>query len=65
MPTLSSIYHVKENLRGITKDGYCRPTIAEFWDPDVEYVYIWCRLRPIYDIAENVVYDNSGNMVMI
>jgi hypothetical protein len=65
MANLSNIYHVNENLRGIAKTGHCRPTIAELWDPDIEYDYPWCTFQPIYDNLDNIIYTEADELILV
>lgn len=65
MPNLSRIYNVDENLRGIAKDGYCRPTLAEQWDSEIEYEFGWCSLSPIQANDGSTLTDNDGNTITI
>lgn len=65
MAKLSELYHINENLRGMAKDGHCRPTIAELWDSSVEYDYAWCTLRPIYTASMDMIYAENEELVMV
>ena len=65
MASLKNIYHVRENLRGKAKLGYCRPTIAEMWDPDDDYDYTWCTLEPIYTTSMEAITTVGGDPIMV
>ena len=43
MGKLSKVYDVTINIRGLAKQGYCRPTVKNFLlGPDDKYVPTWC-----------------------
>lgn len=65
MTNLSTIYHVNENLRGIAKTGRCRPTLAEFLDPDVNYDYLWCAFQPVYNNLDEIIYTEGDQMIVV
>lgn len=65
MPSLKNLYNVDVNLRGISKDGYCRPTLAEQWNTEVDYEFSWCSLTPLTDNDGGTLTDNDGNTITI
>ncbi len=65
MANLSECYHVLAKLKGIAKQGHCRPTIAELFSPDVHYEYLWCSAEPIYDNLDELVLANDESTVLI
>lgn len=65
MTSLSKIYSVEVNLRGIAKQGHCRPTIAELFMSDKDYAYGWCSSQPVTDNFGEFLYDNNDVIVLI
>lgn len=64
MASLKGLYHVNNNLRGVAKQGYCRPTIADFFSSKSDYVPTWCSAEPVMDNEGNIVYSNSDEIVV-
>jgi len=65
MTSLSKIYSVEVNLRGIAKQGHCRPTIAELFMSNKDYLYGWCSSQPITNNLDEFLYDNNDVIVLI
>lgn len=65
MPSLKNLYNVDSNIRGVAKQGYCRPTIAEMWITDEDYEYPWCSLQPVTNNGLEALTDNDLNAITV
>ena len=65
MRSLKTLYKVNTNLRGLPKQGYCRPTVAEFFGPSDSYDYPWCSAEPVWTNDDKLITDNIGKTVTI
>lgn len=61
--SMRRLFNINKNLRGIAKQGYCRPTVAEMWDASEDYSYPWCTAEPVWDNLDNVVLENNDEVV--
>lgn len=65
MARLSKLYDVKLNLRGVEKQGYCRPTVTDFFNAENDYNFAWCTRQPVTDNLGAFIYDNSNDLVFV
>lgn len=65
MPSLKNLYKINNNLRGISKQGYCRPSVAELFGPSDSYDYPWCSAQPVWDNNDNEVLTNNNKVVTV
>jgi len=64
MVTLSNIYNVANRIKGVSKDGYCRPTITELFTTE-DYGFGWCTSQPVQDNQGEMLYDNNDELILI
>jgi len=64
MRSLKYLYKVNKNLRGIAKQGYCRPSIYEFLLSPIMYTYPLCSLEAVRNNYDENLFTIKNELII-